>query len=269
MQNTSSSPSCPEEDKEMQIKSLHEENCALKAKVENLSVNLDQEVQNLREASSKIRELEEERSSLLTALRLLQLDTMNNNNTTIASESQQQQQPKSSNGQNNGTSPSPPWKTVAKQTKQSKTKTRQSKPRENDQATRSILLRLLLWRDSIVKRLRNDKLSETTRTKVRVYSFPGAHVEDMYHYAVPTLNKVDKPTHVVLHIGTNDLHNKTPKVVADSIVDLAHHVEGEYPQTKIAISELTTRARRRFYEGRQRSKETRLKVLQPIGMVFN
>ena len=83
--------------------------------------------------------------------------------------------------------------------------------------------------DSIVKRLRNDRLSRSTRSNVQVCSYPGAHIDDMYYYAAPTLKKVGKPTHVILHIGANDMIDEKPTVVADKIVDLAHHIEGEYP----------------------------------------
>ena len=55
--------------------------------------------------------------------------------------------------------------------------------------------------------------------------FPGVQVEDIYHYVKPTLSKATEPFNVVLHVGTNDLVDKTPKAVADGTVNLAKHID--------------------------------------------
>ena len=54
--------------------------------------------------------------------------------------------------------------------------------------------------------------------KVKVISFSGATVQCMADYVKPLLH--DKLSHLILHIGTNDLNSsKTAESIATSIVD--------------------------------------------------
>ena len=76
--------------------------------------------------------------------------------------------------------------------------------------------------------------------KVVVTSFPGATTEDMEDFVKPLLRK--KPDNVVLHIGTNDLNTQEPRLTAEGIVNLALQIEGDAPETNLAISELIARA---------------------------
>ena len=48
------------------------------------------------------------------------------------------------------------------------------------------------------------------------------------------------PDQVILHVGTNDLKQKEPQQVADSIVDLARQIENS-SEASIAMSELVPR----------------------------
>lgn len=95
--------------------------------------------------------------------------------------------------------------------------------------------------DSIIKRLNSWKLWNSTKSKVKVCFCPGAHVKDMYHYVVPSLDKAPDTANVVLHTETNDLREKSPKDVADAVADLVRHIESNYPTMKVSISETTTR----------------------------
>ena len=77
--------------------------------------------------------------------------------------------------------------------------------------------------------------------KVVVKSFPGATIEDMEDFVKPLLRK--KPDNVVLHIGTNDLNTvQEPRLAAEGIVNLALQIEGDAPETNLAISGLIARA---------------------------
>ena len=95
--------------------------------------------------------------------------------------------------------------------------------------------------DSIIKRLNSYRMSKDGKSKVISRSFSGARVRDMYDYMKPTLQAVSKPCNVVLHVGTNDLQDKSAQEVADLLVDLAQHIEDKYPETKVSFSELTPR----------------------------
>lgn len=93
--------------------------------------------------------------------------------------------------------------------------------------------------DFIIKRLNSWKLSNSSKSNVKVCSFPGAHVKDMHHYVVPSPGKAPDRANVVLHTGTYDLREKYPKAVA--VANLAQHIESKYPTMKVTISKTTTR----------------------------
>ena len=73
--------------------------------------------------------------------------------------------------------------------------------------------------DSIIKGLRNDLLSRATKRRVTVRSFPGASSSDMKHYLQPSLQL--GPREIILHAGTNDVRDSSPRTVAEKLVDLA------------------------------------------------
>ena len=72
-----------------------------------------------------------------------------------------------------------------------------------------------------------------------VKSFSGATTSDMKHYLMPTLDK--NPQQIILHVGTNDLRDHTPTVVAENIVDLARKIETEN-NAEVILSELVLRS---------------------------
>ena len=76
--------------------------------------------------------------------------------------------------------------------------------------------------------------------KVVVKSFPGATIEDMEDFVKPLLRK--KPDNVVFHIGTNDLNTQEPRLTAEGIVNLVPQIEGDAPETNLAISGLIAKA---------------------------
>lgn len=69
--------------------------------------------------------------------------------------------------------------------------------------------------------------------------FPGACTADCYDYFKPPLKS--NPDKVIVHVGTNDLKEKSPKNTAENVVDLAHWIESTVPTAKISISEITHR----------------------------
>ena len=61
--------------------------------------------------------------------------------------------------------------------------------------------------DSIVKNVRGyELLRKAENCKVYVKSFSGAKVVYMEDYVKPTLREM--PTHIILHVGTNDVPTK-------------------------------------------------------------
>ncbi|CAB4016736.1 Scavenger receptor cysteine-rich type 1 M130 [Paramuricea clavata] len=85
--------------------------------------------------------------------------------------------------------------------------------------------------DSMIKFINPSKLRKSLKRNVMVKTFPGANVDDMQHYAKPTVEK--NPKSVILHVGTNDLKHSTPKEIAVSISSLGKQIEENSPETKL------------------------------------
>ena len=92
--------------------------------------------------------------------------------------------------------------------------------------------------DSMIKGKNSRKLQHGLKQKVIVKTFPGAHVEDMTHYVKPTL--ASNPAEVILHIGTNDLKNKSPSTLLKTVDNLGETIM-ESKDVKLTLSEVITR----------------------------
>lgn len=93
--------------------------------------------------------------------------------------------------------------------------------------------------DSMIKQIQGRRLGREVGHRVVVKSFPGATTNDMKHYLMPTVDK--KPQQIILHVGTNDLRDHSPTVVAENIVDLAKKIEME-SNAEVILSELVSRS---------------------------
>ena len=72
----------------------------------------------------------------------------------------------------------------------------------------------------MLKGLPQHTISKATRSNVQIKCFPGARLRVMKHYSIPPLSTT-KPKNVILHVGTNYLHNKKP---ADIMKDARSYV---------------------------------------------
>ena len=74
----------------------------------------------------------------------------------------------------------------------------------------------------MIKKLNDYFLMRKVRHKylIKVRSFSGAKVSCMVDHVKPTLRD-DKPDHIILHVGTNDLRTeKTGNQITKSVMDL-------------------------------------------------
>ena len=77
--------------------------------------------------------------------------------------------------------------------------------------------------DSIVKDVKEWLMSRDKRLKVN--SFSGANIEDMEDFLTPIIRR--KPDEIILHVGTNDLQNDSPGMIANNILKLAQKIENQ------------------------------------------
>jgi hypothetical protein len=234
-------------DKVIQIHSLQHNNSELKTRIQvledengHLRNQIDSKTSLFEKTNRRVSELESERDSLLTAIRLLQVDSTSNclKPTFVSVDAKHTDvqiiEPTSK------TSSSVKKKSMKPKKSRSNIEDTQKDSQLKSKSSKSSTSTIVLG-DSIVKHLTSWKMSESTKSAVKINSFPGACVEDMYHFMVPSLKNISKPANVILHVGTNDLRSNESSVVADSIIDLARHIEDTYPQVNVSISELTVR----------------------------
>ena len=93
--------------------------------------------------------------------------------------------------------------------------------------------------DSLLRGIRQDKISRSTKRRVSIGCFPGATIEDMKYYIKPTLKR--KPDYIILHIGTNNCLVNSAAEVTAGVVTLCDEITQDEPDAHIAISEFITR----------------------------
>ena len=96
----------------------------------------------------------------------------------------------------------------------------------------------LIVGESMISGIDQQRLSVTGRI-VKVRSFPGATINDMYDYIRPFLKKA--PNNVILHVGTNDTPNNTSRAILDNLLSLKSFIEKTLPQSKVCISNIVQR----------------------------
>lgn len=99
--------------------------------------------------------------------------------------------------------------------------------------------RVAILGDSMLKHLNTKRMqNELSKQKINIKTSPGAGIDQMKHYVVPTLNT--KPNKLISHIGTNDLHNKTPDNLLKSINNLGQTITQQSKDTSLMSSEIIT-----------------------------
>ena len=94
--------------------------------------------------------------------------------------------------------------------------------------------------DSLLKDVKSFEMNKAANHDVNIYvkSFPGASVEDMASYVIPT--KKHNPNIAILHCGTNDLSkSEEPRLIANNIVKLAKSMHTN--NSTIVVSALVPR----------------------------
>ena len=82
--------------------------------------------------------------------------------------------------------------------------------------------------DSTVSGLMEKKISRNRKVKIRF--FPGAKIKDMFHYAIPLLEK--KPDYVILHVSTIDAPYKGGSDISNEILELMRFIKEKHPACK-------------------------------------
>jgi lysophospholipase L1-like esterase len=70
-----------------------------------------------------------------------------------------------------------------------------------------------------------------------VISFPGATVDNMHHYCIPSIEK--NPDMLILHVGTNEIKTRSAEEIAQSVVNLITSVKKKVKD--VIVSQLIER----------------------------
>ena len=73
-----------------------------------------------------------------------------------------------------------------------------------------------------------------------VKSFSGARIADMEDYLRSLLRK--GPDEIILHVGTNNIRDESPRSVAEGIVIVMTRIQPDFPTTHLLISPLLPRS---------------------------
>ena len=93
---------------------------------------------------------------------------------------------------------------------------------------------ILIAGDSMINQMDEQRLSYSVNRSVKVRTFSGANINQMYYYITPLLKK--EPKVIILHIGTNDAVTKTSDTILDDILKLKFHIESQLIGVEVVIS---------------------------------
>ena len=221
-----------------------------------LRSNLEEANNTIKDLKAKIMYLEQEKDNLATAMTLQQkdyqtclnnLNRQNNKSTETCNNYQVVQGTKSSNRKlNEGNTPSTYVLNTENQYQslsdildgETQTETRiYNHPKGNEKnESHEIGSDVIIIGDSIVKNIQPRKL---TRKKVHKYTFPGKTADEIEEINFDNLKSI--PSHVIIHVGTNNLPLESATECAQKIEKLAKKTKTQFPYSKIGLSGLTVR----------------------------
>ena len=234
---------------------LKDENQALRDRITNLSLIAS-------DMNTKIKDIDNERLSLITAIKLLQSTPLSHANseepqhTQTLNETTCKQNSKQNQTQNRRTLTKEPSislsnryevlssddddeQTANKSNDRPATKPRKGQDRHRNIKAKSIKSPVVILGDSMIKMVQSSKLSRSAGQRVQIKTFPGATTTDMKHYVQPTLHTKRKT--ILLHVGTNDIQHKEPKEIVEDMKSLCEGIVGRNSSCEIAISEIVRR----------------------------
>ena len=92
---------------------------------------------------------------------------------------------------------------------------------------------LLIASDSIMNNIDENRLNRSD-INVKVRAFSGSTVTDMYDYIKPLLKK--QPTHLLLHVCSNDAPFKSSNQILDELLLLKRYIENSVQGINVIIS---------------------------------
>ena len=218
-------------------KSLEKENKDLQKDLNEANIIINQ-------LRARVVSLEEEKSSLLTAIKIIRIDEQKqsdgvcedkdaNVNPWIEVVNKNKENQKSCNR-----SSSSPQRNAVIQNNKSKSQTL-DKAKAKEQTQKPKPKKTVIIGDSMVKGLHAAKIGKTTGDYVVVKSFSGSTAADMKHYVKPQLS--GNPSNVIIHVGTNNLKTCEADEIIEEIGEVCDVIKQSNSSINITISEIIDR----------------------------
>ena len=86
----------------------------------------------------------------------------------------------------------------------------------------------------MINQLDEAKLSKSVKRTVKVRSFSGADVNQMYQNIEPFLKNI--PDVIIIHVGTKDAVRNTSDTIIDDLLKFKHFIELALPEVKVIFS---------------------------------
>ena len=84
-----------------------------------------------------------------------------------------------------------------------------------------------------MKRIPGRKLGRKVKQNVIVKSFPGAKLDCIYHYAIPTVKS--NPDSIIMHCGTSNLKmDESPEAITEKTIEVAKRVKSTTNEVEIS-----------------------------------
>ena len=190
----------------------------------------------------RIQDLEEERASLLTAIRLLREDDRKDpQRTHMIDRSGEEHRPAQDS-----------WQTIERKKKDDRNKKGKGPTNRNTKTntrssnavndanlqqgpvshnnSRTPKKSVIILGDSMTSHIQGKKLSREAHVVSK--SFSGSTVEDMCDFVKPFVRR--QPNQIILHVGTNNLREDKPQEISEKIVNLMSNIEQELTLESLA-----------------------------------
>ena len=204
----------------------------------NIIIDLSKRVTNLEssllnrsspsyeELLEKVRMLQEERDSLVTAIRILREDITRPNY-------HQEEQKICVEDDREWTEVVRRKQKLANIKSNDNSESKNSKPQSNHRQ-KNHKDRLTIIGDSMIKFVRGEKLSRAYN--VKSIPIPGATIDDARDLIKPVMKR--NPQKLIIHVGTNNIKAERPKQVSQKMRNLVESVQQDHSSAEIGVSSI-------------------------------
>ena len=120
--------------------------------------------------------------------------------------------------------------------KELKVSKEQSVQTNDKQVTENKKQNIVIAGDSLLNNIEDQYNLNTKKANVSIRAFPSSIIKDFKDHITPLARK--KPDALIIHIGTNNVHNDTPPQITEKLIQLHNYVKSVSPEMKVVLSHI-------------------------------